>query len=363
MLGVVGIHTGAYSLSNPDVNEHLFALLEIFTRFSVPIFFFISAFGLFYKQNLNEPFDYRKFLIRRCRGVLLPYVLWSLIYMIHYSWASGDLSIWSSPVLAEYFFFGLASYQLYFLVILLWFYLLMPFWRMLLIRIQYRPMVWLSMILLAQIAFNYYSSYIITPGTDNHYLNLAIQHRLSYWVFHYVFIFLLGAICAIHFEKFSQLINRYRRMMTINFGITAATMLAYYYSLLYLAGYSPEAAVNTVHQLSPPGVLYTAAATLFWYAYFSTNRFAESTGKILETLGKYSFSVYLVHPFVMYYLSDFYIRQSLIMNVPVTLSFMVFTMIISLAFGALTYQASTFFPLLGSLLIGIKTSKAKPGVN
>lgn len=102
MLGVVGIHTGAYSLSNPNLNEHLFALLEIVTRFSIPVFFFISAFGLFYKQDLSNSFEYRTFLLRRSRGVLVPYFLWSAIYMLHYTWASGDTQIWDAPIVYEY---------------------------------------------------------------------------------------------------------------------------------------------------------------------------------------------------------------------------------------------------------------------
>src|SRR5471030_2531027 len=81
MLGVVGIHTGAYSLSNPTVNIHLFALLEILSRFSVPIFFFVSAFGLFLSQDLRGKFDFFDFMKRRSRTVLLPYIVWSLFYM------------------------------------------------------------------------------------------------------------------------------------------------------------------------------------------------------------------------------------------------------------------------------------------
>ncbi len=49
MLGVIGIHVGAqYIVGNHLANAQLVALFEIVSRFSVPIFFFISAFGLFY---------------------------------------------------------------------------------------------------------------------------------------------------------------------------------------------------------------------------------------------------------------------------------------------------------------------------
>ena len=38
MMGVIGIHVGSQYIGNPASNEHLTALFEIFTRFSVPIF-------------------------------------------------------------------------------------------------------------------------------------------------------------------------------------------------------------------------------------------------------------------------------------------------------------------------------------
>jgi len=303
MLGVVGIHTGAYSLSNPEVNVHLFALLEICTRFSVPIFFFVSAFGLFYNQDLTRPFDYGRFLLSRSRGVLIPYLIWSVLYMVHYTWASGDANIWSAPLIYEYFLFGLASYQLYFLVILAWFYLLMPLWRPLVRNISRHPFRNLCLLLVLQIVFNYYSCYTLALDSDNYYINIALQYRLSYWVLHYVFIFLSGAVCAVKFEAYEKFLKRRRDWLLYGFAVTLAGMLAHYYILLYQAGYTPEAAVNTVQQLSPLGVLYTAATTLFLYSVFS--KAGPKTSSLLGLLGKYSFPIYLVHPFIMYYLSDY----------------------------------------------------------
>ena len=72
MMGVIGIHIGAEYLANSSPNLHLVALFDIGTRFSVPIFFFISAFGLLYGQNLSAPFPYRNFLVRRTRTVVIP---------------------------------------------------------------------------------------------------------------------------------------------------------------------------------------------------------------------------------------------------------------------------------------------------
>ncbi len=361
MLGVIGIHTGAYSLSNPQVDIHLFAILEIFTRFSVPIFFFISAFGLFLNQNLNKKLDYTAFMTRRCRTVLIPYLVWSVLYMLHYTITSGDTYLWSPTVLLEYFLFGLASYQLYFLVILLWFYSLMPLWRIMLRHITANPLKNLGALLLLQIAFNYYSSYLLTPSFANTYLNIAVQYRLSYWVLHYIFIFLLGAICALRYHDLTKLFSRYGHYITAFFFFTLTGMLSFYYYLLYVKGYSPETAVNIDHQLSPIGVLYTIAATLYWFKLFNSADMPSYLSTSLAELGKHSYIIYLFHPFAMYYLINYFAGFRLVMTVPVTLSFYLLTVIISLYAGVLVKKLSKPLPIISFLLTG--SSMAKKPVN
>lgn len=267
MLGVVGIHTGAYSLSNPGVNIHLFALLEIFTRFSVPIFFFVSAFGLFWNYRPDAPFSYGRFIIRRFRTVLVPYITWSILYMAHYSWLT-DSWYWTLDTIFRYFFFGLASYQLYFLVILTWFYLLMPLWRALMPLLLRHTAAGLAILFAGQLAFNCYSSYFLLPGEESTFANLLIQHRMSYLVLHYLFTFLLGAVCAVRFGDFTAALARYRAAVAAFFAASLGAMLGAYYYLLHFQGYQPADAVNTIHQLSPPGVFYTLAACLFFFSLF-----------------------------------------------------------------------------------------------
>jgi peptidoglycan/LPS O-acetylase OafA/YrhL len=359
MLGVIGIHTGAYSLANPYVNVHLFALLEIFTRFSVPIFFFVSAFGLFRNQDLSQKLDYLNFMKRRIKTVFVPYVVWSLIYLLHYTWISGDTAPWATTTLLKYLVFGLASYQLYFLVILLWFYSLMPLWRIIVRPITAAPLTYLGIMLVLQIAFNYYSSYVLTPHFTNHYMNLAVQHRLSYWVIHYIFIFILGAVSAVCYDQFLRTLKKYHQIIHGAFFVSLAGMLLFYYFLLYAKGYTPEQAVNTAHQLSPIGVLYTLTATLFFFYQFTTYQFSEGFSNLLEALGKYSYSVYLVHPLVMYYLVIYITNTGKLMTATVTLTFFIFTVVLSMSFAKLVEKIALFIPLIGLLLNGSTPNRSK----
>lgn len=346
MMGVVGIHAGAFSLTNPQANVHLFALLEIVSRFSVPIFFFVSAFALFRQYPLEQAFAAGHFFKRRFQHVLLPYVTWSLFYMLHYSYSTGDWSIWFPRLVYNFILFGAASYQLYFLVILLWFYLLMPFWRACVRKLLQNPATSLCWLLLAQIAFNYYSSYVLRPHFSSYYVNLFIEYRMSYWPFHYVFLFLLGGVFAARYDEILARLRQHHRWVSTMFWLAMASLLSHYYFLLYVRQVSPEQAVNLAHQLSPAGVLYSVAACLYLVLRFESP-LPPFVANFFAMTGRYSYGVFLIHPLFMYYFSQFLTDHGLIMTAPVTIAFYLATVLCSLAYAI---AAEAFFSKLRSPL-------------
>ena len=329
MLGVVGIHTGSELLSNPQANIHLFALLEIVSRFSVPIFFFVSAFSLFRQYPLDVPFDAGRFYKRRFVRVLFPYLIGSVLYMLHYSYLTGDWSIWYPILVYQFFGFGMASYQLYFLVILLWFYLLMPLWRPLTRRILQRPVFWLGLLFLGQLAFNYYSSYKLRPNSGLFYLDLLIQYRMSWWLAHYLFLFLFGAVFAVRYQQVMTWLHQRRRQVGLFFFLALAAMLAQYYYLLLLRHYSLEQAVNTVHQLSPCGMFYTLAACLYLMLRFETP-LPSWIHHTLQIAGRYSYGIFWIHTLLIHYFYQGLSALGWSMTVPVTIAFYLSTVFSSI---------------------------------
>lgn len=350
MLGVLGIHTGAYSLMNPAVNVHLFALLEIVSRFSVPVFFFVSAFGLFWGSD-GRPFHYGEFLLRRGRSVLLPYLAWSLLYMGHYTWTTGDVTFWQTPKIYEVFLFGLTQYQLYWLVLLMVFYLLMPLWRWLLVRIEAAPILWFAGLFLFQEAFNYYSCYVFRAGTGEDWLSLLGKHRLNYVVFHYVLIFLLGGWFARHWWRVLPLLEQMRHAVIALFGASLLGMLGWYYKLLE-QGKGPEGAVGLVHQLSPIGVVYTVAAALFFCWWLSRPGLSPALKQLLGRLGGWSYGIYLCHPFVMYYLVQAIEDNRITMDVPVVIGFYLSALVGSILLVRGIEWLSGYLPIAGICLLG-----------
>ena len=162
MLGVIGIHIGSLALA-PN-NFTLYLLLEILSRYSVPSFFFISGYGLACtdKGLLNgSRLNYIDFMKKRLRGAGLPYLSWSLFYMLYF-WLilpPGFVS-WNPLHVAYVLFFGLGCYHLYFMVILLWFYTSYPLWRRLLRIIIHQSIPFMLVLLfIFQLAFNWWTTH------------------------------------------------------------------------------------------------------------------------------------------------------------------------------------------------------------
>ena len=333
MLGVVAIHVGAVAIQNPAANPFLIALLEIVSRYSVPIFFFVSAFSLFRQYPLTQPIDLSRFFQRRFVRVLLPYIAISIFYMLHYSWLTEDWSIWYPILVYQFFFFGMGCYHLYFLVILLWFYALMPLWRSWVRQILRQPLFWLAILLVAQIAFNYYSSYRLKPNLNNFYLNLGIEYRMSWWPMHYLFLFLLGSVVATKYEQAAQLLQKNIRLLGWLLLATLTAMLSHYYLLINQYHYTLLQAVNTVHQLSPAGVLYSVAASLYLTAQFA-NPLPRFLDRLFSVTGKHSYSIFLFHPFFLHYLNQEVLALGWTVTVPVAIALYVSTILTSLVAAA-----------------------------
>ena len=354
MIGVIAIHIGSQYIVNTSANIHLVALMEIVSRFSVPIFFFISAFGLFYNLDMSAKFDYGFFLKKRFKAVLIPYLVWSVFYILHdgifYHTGFPD-----TMRLGGLLLFGAAKYQLYFLVILLWFYLLMPLWIPLVRRMSLRG---LAALLVFQVLFDYWSSFSVPFNTyvyglpDDSLLKPFLMYRLNYWVLHYIFIFLLGGYLAVHIEAFKCFMQQKRTAITLLFYVSMASLLGYYYSLL-AADQTPLDGINTAHQLSPAGIFYTLMTSLFFFTIFTYQRYPAALNPILHLLGKHSYFAYLVHPLFITYLARALEHRGIIMTGGIALAFYAAVLLLSLLAAILCRRLGNALPILNEATIGI----------
>lgn len=327
MLGVIGIHIGSLALA-PN-NFTLYLLLEILSRYSVPSFFFISGYGLACTDKgllSGSRLNYIDFMKKRLRGAGLPYLSWSLFYMLYF-WLilpPGFVS-WNPLHVAYVLFFGLGCYHLYFMVILLWFYASYPLWRQLLRIIIHQSIPFMLVLLfIFQLAFNWWTTH---PGLNTAGWSVLAKnffdYRLNYLPLHYLLIFISGGLAACYWEKFIALLRSYSAMVCIIFAASVAWDVQSCYEAVTVKGYTLIDLANTYHQLSPQGLCYTVGSLLFFcLALDWLERKAQSEGslakpfyKAISTLSTYSMLIYFVHPLLLDWLSSAYNHFGIIMTV------------------------------------------------
>ena len=327
MLGVIGIHIGSLALA-PN-NFTLYLLLEILSRYSVPSFFFISGYGLACTDKgllSGSRLNYIYFMKKRLRGAGLPYLSWSLFYMLYF-WLilpPGFVS-WNPLHVAYVLFFGLGCYHLYFMVILLWFYASYPLWRQLLRIIIHKSIPFMLVLLfIFQLAFNWWTTH---PGLNTAGWSVIAKnffdYRLNYLPLHYLLIFMSGGLAAGYWEKFIALLRRYSAMVCMIFAASMAWDVQSCYEAVTVKGYTLIDLANTYHQLSPQGLCYTVGSLLFFcLALDWLERKAQSEGslakpfyKAISILSAYSMLIYFVHPLLLDWLSSAYNHFGIIMTV------------------------------------------------
>ena len=327
MLGVIGIHIGSLALA-PN-NFTLYLLLEILSRYSVPSFFFISGYGLACTDKgllSGSRLNYIDFMKKRLRGAGLPYISWSLFYMLYF-WLilpPGFVS-WNPLHVAYVLFFGLGCYHLYFMVILLWFYASYPLWRRLLRIIIHQSIPFMLVLLfIFQLAFNWWTTH---PGLNTAGWSVLAKnffdYRLNYLPLHYLLIFMSGGLAACYWEKFIALLRRYSAMVCIIFAASVAWDVQSCYEAVTVKGYTLIDLANTYHQLSPQGLCYTVGSLIFFCLVLDwLERKAQSEGslakpfyKAVSILSAYSMLIYFVHPLLLDWLSSAYNHFGIIMTV------------------------------------------------
>lgn len=361
MLGVIGIHIGSLALA-PN-NFTLYLLLEILSRYSVPSFFFISGYGLACTDKSllsGSRLNYIDFMKKRLRGAGLPYLSWSLFYMLYF-WLilpPGFVS-WNPLHVAYVLFFGLGCYHLYFMVILLWFYASYPLWRQLLRIIIHQSIPFMLVLLfIFQLAFNWWTTH---PGLNTAGWSVLAKnffdYRLNYLPLHYLLIFMSGGLAACYWEKFIALLRSYSAMVCIIFAASVAWDVQSCYEAVTVKGYTLIDLANTYHQLSPQGLCYTVGSLLFFCLALdwlerkaqakahteapnalqsipqaattpeaplggSCHRKVTERGslanllyKAISILSAYSMLIYFVHPLLLDWLSSAYNHFGIIMTV------------------------------------------------
>lgn len=132
--------------------QYLCTWLDQFTRFTVPLFLFLSGFGLTL-QFMEKPVSLGRYYRFRMTKILAPFLLWSALtglrhddYLISLPWAADPAG--TAKTFLRFLFLDGFDYQYYFLIVIFQFYLLYP----ILYRLG-RSKLWLGIFLAVHMCF------------------------------------------------------------------------------------------------------------------------------------------------------------------------------------------------------------------
>lgn len=304
-LVVVAVHVLAFTaaLNHTSLGLQIQNAVVTSIHYTREMFMFVTAFALTYVYY-GKPFSALTFWKKRALGVLLPYCVWSIIYV----WASNTQHSFGSFVTTSLMdiLTGRASYQLYYILLSLQFYLLLPLFLPLIGFLKKYPWRTLLVSFVLELVFLY---------ADYHLIQRGLAPNTPFWqfigqfqdsiAFTYQFYFILGGLVAIYLPQVLAFLKRYG-WWTLAALVVATTALWVHFFIQVDVYREPIGYAVSVLQ---PGMTFYSLAVIacfFWLAY----RWARTTrpdGKpkghrIWGTLSDASFGVYLVHALILNWL-------------------------------------------------------------
>lgn len=285
---VVLIHTTGIALSHVPSESPLYQfylLLNVFTRFEGPVFVFLSGLVLFYNYD-DRPFNLETWLgfyRKRFMYILGPYLVWSLFYEVfsHYMGIREYISIEN---VFHHLLEGGSNYQLYFIMILVQLYFLMPIFIFLIKRY---PMIRRNLFLYG------FAAEFIYQVLNNKYGWIDFPFFMVY-----LGSFLLGGWVGVHYQKMKHPWNGLKA--------TVMSVVTVFLGIIFMELYLKH---NILRQPIMPYASFKLIAMVYYclatYVLFKLCIRVEGIASrpvkdAVEQLRLYSFGYYLVHPFILH---------------------------------------------------------------
>ncbi|WP_379163375.1 acyltransferase [Paenibacillus sp. sgz5001063] len=306
IFAVIAIHATSRTLAETlDTSMfHPFLFINKFSQFAVPSFIFLSGFVLFYNY-IDRPLSGKtlgKFYSRRLIYIILPYIVFSLMYFILKMTAGHT---WGMPAdemarkLGKYLLTGTAYTHLYYIIIIIQFYVLFPLMLWCLQKVR-RLAAWAPVLgLLLQWGFVLLNKYMTNHG----YWHLS-KGSLAITYFSY---FLLGAAIAVYYGSLKKwlILSREGWRSGKGPGWVALWLLwaaaGVIHVELWFNNYTKKTVINSLwyegfsnlHALLSCIVLLQLSFLLY-----GTGR--RLLSRLLISIGACSFGIYLLHPALLF---------------------------------------------------------------
>lgn len=273
-LAVVTVHVaGAFYYQQGASWSEISFMLNQLGRFGTPLFAVIGGFLLFH-QAMHRRFSLMMFIRSRTMKILLPFLIWSGIYLL-ILWRFYEVPVFSDGLaLVLRIITGQSYYHLYFMVVVLQFYLLFP-----LLQKNLRSERAWRVAMLVSLAVT--AGWLLFPL--NFEISKALGHpaMLGKWIFYFLF----GGFLARHWNRIKEELCRYPLQVA---GLTIAVFIGGIVEYQWWGPYSSQRLMNLVNI----PILFLALVTVHpWFT-----RTVPHLEKGLQRIGTFGFGIYLVHP-------------------------------------------------------------------
>lgn len=259
-LAVVLVHVTALYYTKNGFSEVVIEYLNQISRFGTPIFCIIT--GYLFSNYFFGDFEIKKFFKSRIKKILIPYLCWSLIYLL-------IVFLFSKTINIENIFykiiFGDSFYHLYFMSTILQFCILFPILR----KFKSDSPRSLVFIFLINIFFLFF-----LKGSDLQILSKP--SFLGFWIFYFYF--------GLYFNKIFPTIKSTNKINILFYFILISLIIGFE---IYLTE-SIFDSRRILNLLICPTIFFI----LFWIFTFKRN-------ELLNSIGRLSMGIYLIHPLVI----------------------------------------------------------------
>lgn len=241
-----------------------------FINFSVATFLFLSGY-----LTKTENDDWYVFFKKRIIRVILPYIIWTILYTLPSILSGGSILL-----IAKNFITAKAAATMYYIFVYIQFVLLTP-WLAQLAKSKYRHWGWL-VAPLSTLIFKYYS--LLTGFELNKYVSLLWGDACLGWFTYYYLGLLLG-----------------NRIIEPKYPLKKLILLYFLSIILQMAesyGWLLLGEVNCGSQIKLTSFLTSTLFLLIIYTILNTPNL-DIRNRFLRSLGDYSFGIYLCHIMIM----------------------------------------------------------------
>jgi surface polysaccharide O-acyltransferase-like enzyme len=331
IIGVILIHGTSQAVTKLPVSElfhHICLWINKWGNFSVPSFIMLSSLVLVYQHDttlsVNEII---LFLSKRIKYIFIPYILWSIGYFyINNHFSSGIYNYLTGLVLS--IVQGTANYHLYFIILIMQYYLLLPILIWFLRKLEL-PKIYLLI-----------AAVIIPTIADLFYNFLNFSFDKSSICITYFDAYLIGALIGFEYKEISKWIDNHLRIIEI---ITIG------FTILHLAVNEKEAngfyVLPIIHDIVVHLFSIFTTLSILGIARLKSNNSIISG---VSNLGRKSLGIYFVHPFFLDISSlESIITINSMLYKPVTIIRIIFVFLISLLWVNLVKRSRGSWLLLG----------------